>query len=198
MHRLIDFAGDVKGKTVLDLAGGSGRLCREVNSRGAIRATLIDECYDMLPTGDQATGIEIERWDVQSWLKSEPLFYDFIFCQQAINYWFDETMASYISDWLVDGGVFAFNTFEKDISNGFHKKEYRLNDLDYMEISWKDQYFSRQSRMIHHVQMCTGLAPHYTSFNYIHTHEFRDWLEPYFAVEIEGHANTVLYKCTKR
>src|SRR3989338_3592537 len=47
-EELIEFAGDVKDKTIFDLCAGDGRLALEAVRRGAKRAWLIEKEQNML------------------------------------------------------------------------------------------------------------------------------------------------------
>lgn len=61
---LFNSIGDVRGKTVLDLACGEGIVAREMYSRGAKHVVALDECSEMLDIAESRhpSGASIEYW----------------------------------------------------------------------------------------------------------------------------------------
>ena len=89
VNNLLTLAGPMKGKIILDLCGGSGRLSLAAIKQGCRGAILIDRELTMLSTRVlNHRKIEHLICEVAEALKmivqSDGKF-DYVFCQQAIN-----------------------------------------------------------------------------------------------------------------
>ena len=94
---------DLPGWTCLDLYAGSGALGFEAASRGAMRVVMVERERAALETLQanrialDATQIEIQRADCQSWLTGNPELFDLIFLDPP----FDSGLAASVLPGLV-------------------------------------------------------------------------------------------------
>ena len=192
---------NLAGQTLLDLCGGGGRLSREAKRRGAA-VTYLDAEPAMTPEDLVLGGeIAVEFGTVADYL-SEVRFrgrrFDFIACQQAINYWLIPGLAEVLADCLSLGGTFIFNTFNTKPSRQPTVKTYEMTDAigdpqSFVEVSYLDD-----NGFVHHFQGRTGLAPHTTKFRWISPEQFREWLEPAFGViDEQRDGPTSIWRCTR-
>lgn len=194
---LLDLAGDLSGKRVVDLCGGAGELSVGAAERGAADVTWVDQCAQMCDTAAVlAAGVSVHHMDVGLWLfipKRKESRADVIFCRQAVNYWLDGDGALSVAENLRPGGLFIFNTFNRKPAAKPTVKEYELEGRKYVEVSWLGP-----DNVVRHVQNCEGLEPHATRFDWISPKKFREWLGPFFEVEERRHGGTSLYRCQKK
>lgn len=187
---LLDYAGDLNGKNVIDLCGGGGRLAIQATVRGG-RVTVIDESKMML--GDVRNYAYVINSRVQDWLTVAPSqTNDVIFCQQAVNYWLTPCTARQVATTLKYGGKFIFNTFNKKPPAYPMVKQYELEGGRYVELSWL------VGDDVHHVQICEDMSPHITTFLWISPEEFHAWLSYGFEVKEHRDGATSIYVCTKK
>jgi SAM-dependent methyltransferase len=190
-EQLLDLAGDLKGKRVVDLCGGGGRLTRAATERGA-KVTLVDESLAMITPVTEAAESCIRG--VVTWLQSFSAGgYQAMFCQQAVNYWLIPEIVDNLADSLEPGGLFIFNTFNRKPSPIPTLKQYELEGARFAEASWLSG-----GDMVEHVQMREGEPPHTTRFQWISPEDFSQWLGPRFdAVETQEGAASV-WRCVRR
>jgi SAM-dependent methyltransferase len=195
---MVDLAGDLKGKKVLDLCCGNCRLSKEVLKRKPEFVSAVDSSYQMLDpifpyrkVGDPPLNKIIMRVD-EALSSLKPGSFNAIFCQQAINYWFRSDDAKIIKKILAPKGVFIFNTFNETPSISPLTKNYRCGKRSFTEVSWmvKD--------MVKHVQIAEGMDPHFTEFRWIHPDVFkRAFKNAGINVEVKTDRNTDIYVCRK-
>jgi ubiquinone/menaquinone biosynthesis C-methylase UbiE len=196
---MVSLAGDLKGKKVVNLCCGAGRLTIEALKRGATvlacdeSTTMLKGLREFQKTGKYA--VNCFSWDVSTALRtlrgSNPESVHAIFCQQAVNYWFDPSYVKLLRGCLAPGGVFIFNTFNKCPSTEPKEKAYFL-DRHYMEISWL------VGNMVKHVQIAEGMDPHFTEFKWIPPEEFMvAFRKEKFDVAVLSKGSTDIYVCTK-
>lgn len=176
-----------KGKVVLDLCAGSGRLSKKAIALGAQGVIALDMNRNVINISNANENIVPVVSSVQSissfttfkWMSGflgEP---SVVYCQQAINYWFDTINIGNLFRNFVNKDVsFAFNTFNKKPSGIPTSKTYEIDGLTYNE-TW---YLVKEcgDEMIYHVQSCEGMQPHLTSFKWISENGYFDVLRFYF------------------
>ncbi len=171
MIDLIELAGDLSNKVVIDLCGGTGRLAQHISHMYSnATVILVDESYKMMSEYD---GTMVEATVNEFFRTMIPYTPDVVYCQQAINYWFNREDIQYIYDSFKPGGVFIFNTFSVCPSEIPVIKKYELNNYQFMEISW----YVPETNLVHHVQIREGMPPHVTSFQWIPKELFISTLE---------------------
>lgn len=199
-------AGPVKGKVVWDLCCGGGEIALECMKRGAKKVIAVDQSCSMtknFPRGAaELEGIvRLEITDVESFLLTADSavhgFPDIVFCRQAINYWFSERAVMMLADKMVHNeSVFIFNTFNTEPSKRPMVKEYdrvyEQQGVGFMEVSWL------VGKTVHHVQICEGMAPHVTEFQWISGDEYRRVLGRYFNVGESIRSRTSIYRCSRK
>jgi len=209
VSELIDFAGNVKGKCVLDLCGGTGRLAEECAKRDASEITVVDASKDM------TRRISVEPYlllrvrvcnrDVSDFLKGHFKCWftrvgpDFVFCRQAVNYWFDKESESHLARHLKTGALFVFNTFNTIPREEPHFTQYTFPDDNGVDREFTEVVvFDKTTNMIHHMQAREGLPMHATSFKWISPDQFDELLRDHFdfTVKIDGRAS--LYRCVRK
>jgi ubiquinone/menaquinone biosynthesis C-methylase UbiE len=194
VKEMVDLAGDIRGKNVLDLCCGNGRLSKEVLKRKPNYLYAIDESVHMLdyPANKMHFNVRIELITAQKCLMTLSQSFDVIFCQQAINYWFDKEMPFYIHKALSNDGVFIFNTFNKKPSVKPVTKKYEISKRSYIEVFWLVK------NKVKHIQIAQGMDPHFTEFQWISPNEFRDSFTRHgFNIEIISNNATDIYVCKK-
>ena len=195
VSELVDFAGSLKGKDILDLCCGTGRLLQECIKRGA-KATGVDKSYDMR-CGIEAWSEGVVRTcgeTARSYLlytSGHKIEFDAVFCRQAVNYWLNEDVAYFLSKSIISGGKFIFNTFNKKPGKVPVVKKYEYQGYTFIETSWL------VDKTVHHVQVREGLPPHTTEFQWISPEKFQSLLSPYFDIEVKESGPTSIYVCTK-
>ncbi len=198
IHQMLELAGDLKGRNILDLCGGAGELAVEAWKRGAGTVQIVDSSFEMTrPNLDPSCrgALQIINKDVGSYLKGQqsPLW-DVAFCKQAVNYWLDEFSAKDLGNILRPGGTFVFNTFNQCPDTVPIPKTYTSQGRRYVEMSWLTD-----KSTIQHVQICEGMPPHTTSFWWISPEEFDTLAEAggFDSEVIVDHA-TSIYRWTKK
>lgn len=188
-------SGGVRGKAVLDLCGGDGRLSLEAVRLGAERVFLVDREKTMISReAGRCPRIGIRIGSVEYWLENFSglgLRFDCVACQQAVNYWLNGETARLVAEILKKGGTFVFNTFNRKTPRKPLVKEYRIGKDNFAEISWL------AGKVVHHVQVREGMAPHVTSFYWLSPKRLEAILRPYFKVTVRKQGRTSLYSCVK-
>lgn len=192
-EEMVSMAGILKGKTVADLCGGGGRLSKVALDQGA-HVTLVDESAAMIT--DAPSDITTICCDIKQWVTNTPANqFDVLFCQQAINYWFNFWFTNPLADIIKTDGMFIFNTFNRKPSRIPSIREYTMDEgqTHFAEASW-----IADDDMVHHVQMREGDPPHTTQFKWISPEQFRDWLEPRFRTHEVRYQATSIWVCQIR
>lgn len=202
---LVDLAGDLEDKTVVDLCSGEGEITRLCLERGAYRVYMVDSESDMMDL-EPLYGFQVQPCvvDVGTWLCNFrqgglPPFADVVFCRQAVNYWFMSETSRYLPSIMKSGGTFIFNTFHKKPSSKPTVKEYSCDGHEFVEVHWlvPDQNGSGLD-FVHHVQIRDGLPCHATQFTWISHEEFHSrLLGMYFLTEEIVDGSTSIYICRK-
>jgi SAM-dependent methyltransferase len=203
---MVDLAGDLKDKIVTDLCCGGGRLTREVLKRKPARVFSVDESYEMMKNNFNPEEITVTSsvnapWNTKKhncacgkieWALLDLKSIDVIFCQQAVNYWFNSLSIKLIKQALAPNGQFIFNTFNIKPSTIHLVKKYRIESLNYIEVSWL------VGDMVKHVQIVEGMDPHFTEFKWISPEEFKESFKKCgFKVTVKRNKGTDIYICKK-
>lgn len=218
----INFAGAVKNHRVLDICAGSGRLSLEAVRQGAREVVLMDRekkmidkrilrrvrmkifigdvewCETSIPTKEYALRfrkIKAVIGDAEPQLKKllkDGYYFDTVFCQQGVNYWLNPKTTKLVRDLLAPGGLFVFNTFNRQPAKKPLVKEYKLDGSNFTEVSWLI------GKVVHHVQVREGMPCHTTYFNWLPPEEIEKILKPYFAAVVKKEGGTSLYYCVKK
>jgi SAM-dependent methyltransferase len=195
---LIDKAGDIKGKAVLDLCCGTGRLVKECVGRGAFAVGLdgsVEMTTDLrgwLIANSKIKTTPLISADVEDYLSwhCHPIW-DVVFCRQSVNYWMTSENVERLKERIEHGGKFIFNTFGNKPSEKPVVKEYDFDGHHFVETSWL------VGDVVHHIQVRDGLPPHTTSFRWIPEDEFVKMLSPWFNVEVLREGATLVFICTR-
>lgn len=191
VNYLIDEANIKKDDVVLDLCGGNGRLTKEL-LKYAENVSYVDKEKDMIPNDLEKRGIKVYNEDINDFISHNKVKYTKVFCEQAINYWLPDVDIKKFSELLDKNGLFIFNTFSKKPSTKARFKEYVINNVNYLEISYLVK------NKVEHIQICEGMEPHFTEFYWISEDEFREILEPYFEIKIKDNGKSALYVCRRK
>lgn len=200
LSELIDLAGDLRGKLVLDLCGGAGELAVAAMKAGAVGVVLVDSCEEMMDKDAlREAECEISYGEVADFLSGTHIQFDVVFCRQAVNYWAcNEAVIKRLANRMRTDGVFVFNTFNSKPSPIPTAKSYILNGLHYTEVSWLVPVSPPGLDLVMHVQCCEGMWPHTTGFWYLPPEWLEEVLSKHFEVERITDGKTDLYRCVKR
>ena len=190
-QELIDLVDIQNGDKVLDVCGGNARLSRAL-LRYTTKVSYLDQEKDMTPIDLEQLGITVYHSSIQDFVKKNEKKYQYVFCQQAINYWLLSIDIEKFSKLLVKNGVFLFNTFKNKPDTAPMIKEYEIEGKHYLEISYL------VNDKVYHIQMCEGLPPHFTVFDWISEDQYQQLLSPYFEVEKITDQKTLIYKCRRK
>ena len=194
----IETADPIINKNVVDICGGDGRIAVRAKLMNANFIALVEQETNMIPPETLLfDDLEVAVFNEPvhkafDYFRENNIKFDIAFCQQAINYWLNETLARSLAQILTPGGIFVFNTFNKKPSQKMTIKEYKLNDDVCLEINWMI------GEMVHHVQIREGVPCHTTIFQWISPERFVNILEPYFTVEKKDEYNSALYRCVRK
>jgi trans-aconitate methyltransferase len=182
-----------RGNWVMDLCCGQGRVTYEALKRGADGVFAIDECRQMVPEKmrrnrkihDSYKSIEhkLAHWYFRS--------VKVAVCQQAVNYWLSRKTAKQLAEIIEPGGIFAFNTFATCPSKTPRTMNYEIEGRQYWECSYLID------NMVHHVQVCEGIPPHVTSFQWLSEDAIHGILNGLFSVHIIKDGPSAIYRCMK-
>ena len=194
---LMDLAGDMKNKQILDLCCGTGICTKEALVREAHHVTMVDEERDMIPaiffySGKTTVYDNPIKTSLIS-LKKDYQYFDVAICRQGINYWFNSEIIYLLADVIRTGGVFVFNTFNTRPSETPKIKQYHHKNVSFTEISYVDP-----TNMVHHVQIREGMAPHVARFQWIAPESFDLFLGGHFNIEKMTRNRTDYYKCVRK
>ena len=188
---LIDEANLNYEDKVLDICGGNARLTRELK-KICNDVSYLDQEKDMIPEDLKNLGVKVYNTSVEKFVGTGCEKFTKVFCEQAINYWLLNIDINKFSDIIEHNGVFIFNTFSNAPSTKPMIKEYLLDNKNYLEISYL------VGRKVCHIQVCEGLEPHFTIFDWISRDEYINLLSPYFDIEVIDNGKSSLYICKRK
>lgn len=188
---LVDVANVYKDDKVLDLCGGNGRLTRKLKTL-CDDVSYVDQEKDMIPDNLESEGIKVYNYSIQDFVNINDVKYDKVFCQQAVNYWLLHIDIEQFSKIFKKSGLFIFNTFSRKPSTKPMIKEYKIDDINYLEISYL------VGNEVNHIQIREGFEPHFTKFDWISEDEYKKILSPYFDIEIDDNGTSAVYVCRRK
>lgn len=180
-----------KDDFVLDICGGNGRLTKEV-LKYTKNVSYVDREQDMIPLELESMGVKVYNEKIEDFVDRCKNKYTKVFCEQAINYWLLKIDVLKLASIIEKDGLLIFNTFTKEPSAKPMIKTYDLDGISYIEISYLVK------RKVKHVQICEGLNPHFTEFDWISEKDYKNILEPYFDITIKKDNNSALYICRRK
>ncbi len=184
--------GDLKKDDfVLDICGGNGRLTKEV-LKYTKNVSYVDREKDMIPLELEEMGVKVYNEKIEDFVNMCKNKYTKVFCEQAINYWLLKIDIKKLASIIEKDGLFIFNTFIKEPHSKPMIKTYDLEGISYIEISYL------VDKKVKHVQICEGLSPHFTEFDWISEEDYKNILEPYFDITIKKENNSALYICRRK
>ncbi len=193
---LIELAGSLENKIVLDLCAGDGRLSLEAAKRGAKKIIMVEKEQNMMSVAAWSCAkTETFYCSVQTWLTmfaNDAASFDHVFCQQGVNYWLNEINAKSVACVLKKDGLFVFNTFNKKPPEKPLVKEYELDGKKFAEASWL------VSNTVHHVQIREGMPPHITSFQWLSPEYLEKILSLHFSIKVINDGASALYRCSRK
>lgn len=190
-RELIELADIKETDAVLDVCGGNARLSKALLDYTK-NVSYLDQEKDMTPKDLESLGITVYHSSIEDFVEHHPRQYQYIFCQQAINYWLLNTDMEKFSKLLVKNGTFIFNTFRNKPSSTPMIKEYEIEKKHYLEISYL------VNNKVYHIQVCEGYEPHFTIFDWISEEMYQELLSPYFEVKKIIDQKTLIYKCRRK
>ncbi len=188
---LIEHANINKKDKVLDLCGGNGRLTIKLINL-ANDVTYVDQEKDMIPDNLESMGIKVINKSIKDFLDTNTKKYDKVFCEQAINYWLLDINPEKLSNIFNKNGLFIFNTFNQKPSIKPLVKEYSIDNINYIEISYLI------GKKVNHIQIREGYEPHFTVFDWISKEEYLKILSPYFDIQVIEDEKSSLYVCRRK
>ena len=193
-EQLLDLAGSIEGKVVLDICGGSGEISKKAVEKGAKKVILVDMSKDMISEDVYKNPkIDIRVQTVWSYFNTTPYYrkygIDIAICQQAINYWFDESIIRELISCMNDGGRFIFNTISTKPPEEVEIRNYVWEGREYVEIS------QCCGNMIYHAQATKGIPMHATSFEWMPREYLEEVLSEYFDVFVIGEGRGLTFIC---
>jgi len=202
---MMDLAGkDYAGKNFLDICCGSGRATQEAFKRNSPFCCTIDKEHRMVPhdmgnsqgihqhfteTVEEGLNIIINN----PYVSRKDISFEIAFCRQGINYWLTEETGKLLFEIMREGGVFIFNTFNTKPSFKLMIKEYKIETVNFCEISYMGE-----KDTVHHIQIREGFAPHITEFQWMSREYFQNCLAKYFKIDIITKGKTDIYKCIRK
>lgn len=188
---LIEKADLKSSDKALDICGGNGRLTKELKKK-CDNVSYLDREADMIPSELKELGINVYNEDIESFVNHSNEKYTKVFCEQAINYWLLSINIEKFSNIFEKNGLFVFNTFSKKPSVKPMIKEYEIENINYLEISYL------VNNKVEHIQIREGYAPHFTEFDWISKEQYLELLSPYFNLEIIDDGKSALYICKRK
>lgn len=188
---LLDEADLRKEDKVLDICGGNGRLTRELVKK-CEDVSYLDVERDMIPDDLSNLGIKVYNMTIEDMVEGTTQKYTKVFCEQAINYWLRSIDIQKFASMIECSGVFVFNTFSTKPSSSPLIKEYEIDGVAYLEISYVI------GNKVEHIQVCEGYEPHFTEFDWISREEYMDILSPYFHIDLKDDGKSALYICRRK
>ncbi|MDE6292182.1 MAG: class I SAM-dependent methyltransferase [Bacilli bacterium] len=176
---------------VLDLCGGNGRLTRKLTTLTK-DVTYVDQESDMIPGDLKELGVNVINMSVQDFVDNNKEKFNKVFCEQAVNYWMLNIDVKKFSRIFAKNGLFIFNTFSSKPSEKPMIKEYVIDDISYLEISYL------VDNKVNHVQIREGFEPHFTVFDWISEDEYRRLLGEYFDIKVIDNGKSALYICRRK
>ena len=186
VNYLIEKAMLKQDDKVLDLCGGNGRLTKELLKK-CDDVSYLDREVDMIPKELKSLGVKVYNEDVESFVEHSKEKYNKVFCEQAINYWLLNINVEKFSKIFLPNGMFIFNTFSKKPSTKPMIKEYEIEGINYLEISYL------VDNKVEHIQIREGYSPHVTEFDWISKEKFEDLFSPYFEITLFDDGKSSLY-----
>ena len=191
VNYLIEKANLEKEDKDLDICGGNGRLTKELIKR-CDNVSYLDQEPDMTPDDLQALGIKVYNEDIENFVNHSAEKYNKVFCEQAINYWLLNIDIERFSSIFEANGLFIFNTFSNKPTSEPMIKQYEIDGIHYLEISYL------VNNKVEHIQIREGYAPHFTEFDWISKEQYEELLSPYFDLELTDNGKSALYLCKRR
>lgn len=176
---------------VLDLCGGNGRLTRKLTTL-TDDITYVDQEKDMIPNDLKDLGVNVINMSVQDFVNNNKIKFNKVFCEQAVNYWLLHIDVEKFSKIVTKNGLFIFNTFSSKPSEKPMVKEYLIDNISYLEISYL------VDKQVYHVQIREGFEPHFTVFDWISEDEYKRLLSPYFDIKVIDNGKSALYICRRK
>ena len=176
---------------VLDLCGGNGRLTRKLTTL-TNDVTYVDQESDMIPNDLANLGVNVINMSVQDFVDNNKEKFNKVFCEQAINYWLLNIDVAKFSNIVTKNGLFIFNTFSSKPSEKPMIKEYIIDDISYIEISYL------VGKQVHHIQIREDFEPHFTVFDWISEDEYKRLLSTYFDIKVIDNGKSALYICRRK
>ena len=191
VNYLIDEADVQTDDKVLDICGGNGRLTKALRNL-CPNVSYLDQEKDMIPEDLEGLGIKIYNSSIEKFVESANTKYTKVFCEQAINYWLLSVDLEKFSNIFEKGGKFVFNTFSSKPTSKPMIKEYEIDGIHYLEISYLVE------DKVYHIQVCEGYEPHFTIFDWISEETYLKLLSPYFDIKIKDNGKSALYICKRK
>ncbi len=188
---LVDEGNISDDDKVLDLCGGNGRLTRKLATL-AKDVTYVDQERDMIPDDLETQGVKVINMSVQDFVDNNKSKFDKVFCEQAVNYWMLHIDVKKFSEIFAKDALFIFNTFSSKPSEKPMIKEYVIDGINYLEISYL------VDDKVNHVQIREGFEPHFTVFDWISEEKYKELLGEYFDIKVIDNGKSALYICRRK
>jgi len=176
---------------ILDICGGNGRLTKEL-IKISNDVSYLDKEKDMIPSNLKELGIKVYNDSIENFVNNTTEKYTKVFCEQAINYWLSNIDIYKFSNIFSKNALFIFNTFSNKPTNKPMIKEYVLDNINYLEISYLID------NKVYHIQICEGYEPHFTVFDWISKEKYIELLSTYFEVKVNDNGKSSLYICKRK
>lgn len=191
VNYLIKQANLKSSDKVLDICGGNGRLTKELKNI-CNNVSYLDKESDMIPNELKELGINVYNEDIENFVNHSTDKYTKVFCEQAINYWLLNIDIEKFSSIFEKNGLFIFNTFSNKPSFKPMIKEYVIENINYLEISYL------VNNKVEHIQIREGFKPHFTEFDWISKEQYIELLSPYFDLDLLDDGKSSLYICKRK
>ena len=191
VNYLIEKANLKQDDKVLDICGGNGRLTKEI-LKTCKDVIYLDKEKDMIPNELKSMGVKVYNESIEEFINHTKEKFNVAFCEQAINYWLLDIDVKKFSKLFLKNGLFIFNTFSNKPSASPMIKEYSIDNINYLEVSYL------VNNKVEHIQIREGFPPHYTEFDWITEKQFKKILSPYFDITLYDDGRSALYVCKKK